>query len=127
MRELSSLVKYARQAEPVKKGQQGTFWGRLQQDGLPFRGTADPMLRSDEAEEYLVRVAEAKNSTFDLSDEEQNKRYLLVLDRAANGWFVITYIERWREEGTKHHTVYVEWLEYCMEDGRPTRPGTGGM
>jgi hypothetical protein len=31
----------------------------------------------------------------------------------------MVFVERWRAEGDKYHHVYVEWLEYFLEDGKP--------
>ena len=48
-------------------------------------------------------------------------KYLEVMDGVANGWFHLVFVERWREDGDKRHHVYMEWLEYFLEDGQPTK------
>jgi hypothetical protein len=110
-----SLIKFANRTDGNGRGK--AYWGRAEADGLPFRGQQPPLYTDDEFEDRLVRVADPKNGTFQTSDPEQNKLYLGGLDGIANGWYQLIFIERWREPGDKRHTVYVEWLEYFMEDG----------
>jgi hypothetical protein len=120
----NSLVKFANKTEGNGRGK--LHWGRADRDGLPFRGNAVPTYTEDEFEQRIVRVADPKNGTYDTSDQEENKKYLEVLDGIANGWFQLLFIERWREEGEKHHTVYIEWLEYFLEDGSRAPALTAG-
>jgi|TARA_Y100000385_G_C13059312_1_gene623534 hypothetical protein len=119
----NSLVKFTNQKDGNGRG--NLYWNRADLDGLPFRGHTPPSFRSEEFEERVVRVADPKNGTFYTGDEEQNKDYLKVMDGITNGWYHMLFIERWREEGDKNHHVYVEWVEYFLEDGNPTpfQPG----
>lgn len=122
---MSSLIKFMQQngaATNISRSEQSLHWGRASSDGLPFRGNSAPLLRDDEYEDRVVRVADAKNGTFFTGDPEQNLRYLLILDRVANGWYQILHIDRWRDTNSNNHFVYVEWLEFFMEDGKPTQP-----
>lgn len=121
----NNLIKFINKTEGNGRGD--LFWGRADIDGLPFRGKEAPLLRSEEFEERLVRVADPKNATFYTGDTAQNKKYLEILDGAANGWFHLAFIERWREDEDKNHYVYVEWLEYFLEDGQPTKAILPGM
>lgn len=112
---MSSLVKFTAQRN-TSDGQQ-LHWGRLSDDGLPFRGSPAAMYRQEEIEDKLVRVADAKNCLFDLNDPEANRKYVKVLDAVANGWFRLNFIERKWTDSAKYPMVYVEWMEYFLEDG----------
>jgi len=114
----NSLIKFTNQKDGNGRGQ--LFWSRADVDGLPFRGATPPLLRSEEYEERVVRVADPKNATFYTGDTAQNAAYLKVMDGIANAWYQLVFVERWREDGDKHHHVYIEWLEYYLEDGKAT-------
>ena len=115
----NNLIKFVNKTDGNGRG--NLFWGRADIDGLPFRGKEAPLLRTEEFEDRLVRVADPKNATFYTGDEEQNIKYLEVMDGVANGWFHLVFVERWREDGDKRHHVYMEWLEYFLEAGPPTK------
>lgn len=114
----NSLIKFTNQKDGNGRGQ--LFWSRADVDGLPFRGATPPLLRSEEYEERVVRVADPKNATFYTGDPAQNAAYLKVMDGIANAWYQLVFVERWREDGDKNHYVYIEWLEYFLEDGKAT-------
>jgi len=120
----NNLIKFINRTDGNGRG--NLYWGRADVDGLPFRGPEAPLLREEEFDDRLVRVADPKNGTFYTGDEEQNKKYLEVMDGAANGWFHVMFVDRWREEDDKYHHVYLEWLEYFLEDGQPTKAITLG-
>ena len=124
----NSLVKFTNQKDGNGRGK--LFWGRADLDGLPFRGQTAPAFRQEEFDERVVRVADPKNGTFYTGDEKENAAYLKVMDGVANNWYHLLYIDRWREEGDKKHHIYVEWVEYYLEDGSPTQytqTGSTGM
>lgn len=110
---MSSLIKYLDQREGNERGR--LYWGRLGEDGLPFRGNNVPLYRSEEWDERLVRVGDFKNGSFNLQDPEQNRRFLEVMDRALNGWYALFK----RHDDFEHdkQTVYLEWAELYLEDG----------
>lgn len=114
----NSLVKFTNRKEGNGRGQ--LFWGRADVDGLPFRGTQAPNYRDEEFEERIVRVADPKNGTFYTGDPLQNAEYLKVMDGITNSWFRLNFIERWRKDEDIHHYVYLEWVEFFLEDGKPT-------
>jgi len=114
----NSLVKFTNRKDGNGRGQ--LFWNRADVDGLPFRGQMAPLLREEEYEERVVRVADPKNGTYYTGDEEQNAAYLKVMDGISNGWYHLIFVDRWREDGDRHHYVYIEWVEYYLEDGKPT-------
>jgi hypothetical protein len=115
----NSLVKFTNRKDGNGRGE--LFWGRAGVDGLPFRGQAAPSYRDEEFEERVVRVADPKNGTFYTGDEEQNTAYLKTMDGIANGWFHMVFIDRWRDEGDSEHRIYIEWVEYFLEDGSPVQ------
>jgi hypothetical protein len=115
----SSLVKFMNRTVNGN-GRGKVFWGRSEADGLPFRGPEAPMLTNEEYEDRLVRIHDPKNGIFDVTNEEENKRYLEIMDGLANGWYQLIYINRQFDEAKA--LVYVEWLESYMEDGSPSRP-----
>ena len=114
----NSLVKFTSRKDGNGRGQ--LFWNRADVDGLPFRGQMAPILREEEYEERVVRVADPKNGTYYTGDPEQNADYLKVMDGISNGWYHLIFVDRWRESEDKHHYIYIEWVEYYLEDGKPT-------
>ncbi len=117
----NSLVKFKNRTDGNGRGK--LHWGRSESDGLPFRGDAVPTYTEDEFEQKIARVADPRNGTYNTGVAEENKAYMQVMDGIANGWFQMIYIERWREK-TEYHKVYIEWLEYYLEDGSRT-PAVG--
>jgi len=115
----NSLVKFTNRRDGNGRGQ--LFWSRADVDGLPFRGTQAPLYRDEEYENRVVRVADSKNGTFFTGDKAQNKDYLRVMDGITNNWFQLVFIDRWRVEDDTNHYIYMEWVEYFMEDGKPAQ------
>lgn len=124
----TSLVKFMGRNQ--NGGTRGSLhWGRADIDGAPFRGSAPPMLPEEEMEARLTKVRDPHNATFDTSDAEQNKEYLDVLDKIANGWaeliarkHIPVRFKKKTEKGIERGMrmlVYIEWVEYYMEDGQP--------
>lgn len=111
----SSLVKFSDRHDAG--GGRKLFWSRSDVDGLPYRGASPPFMTDEEFEAKAVRVADARNNFFDVSDPQQNKAYLDVLECCFNGWFQMIHLERFWRQSTCH---YVEWVEYYMEDGTRT-------
>lgn len=92
-------------------------WGRAAIDGAPFRGHSVPMLTEDEYDDRIYRAREPHAEFFDISDSAELAAYLDVWDGIHNGWYRLTYIERFWKGTTRH---YVEWVQYYLEDGQPT-------
>lgn len=111
------------------------YWGRADVDGAPYRGELLPPMPESELEERMIRVAQPRNRLFDLADPEDNAAYLAVLDRVANQWASCLYTRHYhlkyrrkvkdaggeRLEPDVRIKVYVEWVEFFMQDGRPMR------
>lgn len=112
-----SLVKYIHERE---QGPNSTplFWGRSDVDQAPFRGSASPLLRSDEFENLSDRVYDVHVEIFALKDVEAKRRVSDIMERAANGWYKITHIERQFVPEDKNWVVYLEWAEPYMEQRR---------
>lgn len=117
----SSLVKFS---SKTGGGARKLFWSRADEDGLPFRGPAAPIMPEGEYQERVVRVSDFRNEFFDVTIPEQNEQYREVMECCQVGWFRLVFLERfWRQ--TNAH--YVEWYEYYMEDGTRTPFMTSGM
>jgi hypothetical protein len=84
--------------------------------GLPFRGDQPPILSQKELHRLRL-TADAWHATFDLSDEADAAYYNWVRDRARNGWFVIDFIQRWRDKKSKKVKVlvYCEWSQLYVQ------------
>lgn len=108
---LPSLVRFQNRGN--SRGQR-LFWGRVDVDGLPYRGEHAPLMPEAEYEQRAVRVADVRNSFFDVNDAAQNQAYLDVLECCANGWFQLLHIVRFWNNTTQH---YIEWAEFYMQDG----------
>jgi hypothetical protein len=113
---VGSLHKFSSR-RPQNGHPQSLFWHRADVDGAPFRGLFPPMYTEEEYDERVVRVVDAKNGFFDVSDAEQNKKFLEVMDACYNGWFQCVFIQRFLNNTMQH---YVEWIEYYLEDGTRT-------
>jgi len=111
----TSLIKFFHKNE--SNDGKKLFWERADIDGFPFRGWHVPILNEEEYEQNVVRIADFKNGFFDVSNEEENKKFIEIMDACCNGWFKCVYIERFWNNTTKH---YVEWVEFYMEDGTRT-------
>lgn len=116
---MTSMLKFANRTDGG--GGRRLYWGRAVQDGAPYRGQAPPQLTQEEFEEKTVRIFDAKNGTFNTGNKEENAEYLSVLDLIANRMAGQVYIRRWRPKDAKHMVVYIEWVEYYLEDGTPTQ------
>jgi hypothetical protein len=110
----SSLVKFSNRTTSAGRN---LWWNRAEIDGLPFRGPFAPIMPEEEYEARVVRVADARNAFFDVTDAQENKLYLDVLECVFNGWFQMIHLERFWRQTTLH---YVEWVEYYLEDGTRT-------
>lgn len=107
----SSLVRHFNETQ--RDGQR-LWWGRVEEDGIPYRGDAPPLMTEDEYEDRVVKVASFKNDYFDTADREQNALFRAVMECCVNGWFELVFIERFWQGTTKH---YLEWTEFFKEDG----------
>lgn len=63
-------------------------FGRAQQDGMPFRGPST-LLKEDEYQTNTEQVNDAFAELFDLSNKEHKQKYVEILDRAANHWYLV--------------------------------------
>jgi hypothetical protein len=124
----SSLVKFVNEVNGGSRGR--LHWGRSDIDGAPFRGDAPPTGTEEELEARLTRVHDPKNRTFDTTEPTDNAAYLTVMDKIVNGWAQCLHrfhrhcVEKTRDANGVMKTrmkvlVYIEWVEYYMEDGKP--------
>ena len=86
------------------------FWSQAL-DGLPFRGPFAPTLSQEEVETQVGVTFDFKSDVFDLSDEAQRKRYVGIMDRIVNRWYVLHHIERQLIPAEKKAIVYLEWSQ----------------
>lgn len=92
----------------------------------PYRGRNAPMLTRDEYDHLEVNF-DAKVATFDMSDAEQQTAYREILDRAANGWYVIHHTERNWDRERNCMMIYVEWLQKYTDLPPHVRNTIGGV
>ena len=111
----TSLVKFM--GEKSSNGQP-LGWGRVDVDGAPTRG-AIPTLPEEELQSRLTRVGDPKNQMFNTNDPEENKEYLAVMDKIVNGWAQCLHREMHFDAASRNVLVYVEWVEWFMQDGSP--------
>ncbi len=96
---------------------QPLFWGRSQEDGIPFRGASPPLYNAQEASRFLEVETDAHIRVFDIEDTDERKSLERVLDAAANRWFRVTYFERVSDKDG-HIRFVCAWLEYFMTDAK---------
>lgn len=94
---------------------QELHWGRVFDDGVPFRGSTAKMYRSDdEWQENTYKFGQVQIGRFDITDPEQMKRYCDILTSAVNGFFRILVHNPQYDPEKKMN--YLEWIEYFMQD-----------
>lgn len=86
------------------------FWSQAF-NGLPFRGSYAPTLSQEEVETQVGTTFDFKSDVFDLTDKEQKQRYLWVMDRIVNQWFILHHIERRLIPDEKRAIVFLEWSQ----------------
>lgn len=101
-----SVMKYVGEQSADHSGQ--LFWPGAM--GLPVRSRGAPTLTQAEYDDVEV-THDFHSEDFDLSNEEQRARYVGIMDRIVNGWYVLVY----RTEPTRlpdgRLVVYVEWSQ----------------
>lgn len=87
------------------------FWSSAL-DGLPFRGNAAPVLTQEEFDTSLETHYDFHSKEFDLTDPEQQKEYVEVMDRICNGLYVEYYKAIKEDQATgRVRYAYLEWLQ----------------
>ena len=117
----SSLVRHMNEKDGNGRGK--LFWGRSGSDGAPFRGPAAPMLREEEYDERAVRVGDPHVRIFKISPDhpEDTAAYQDVLTKVVNGgWGQVIHVDRQYKEKDGYWMIYMEWVQWYMEDGHPT-------
>lgn len=90
-------------------------WGRYERDGAPYRGSALPLVREEEAETLLETSVDFKYGTFDTATPEQREfgeTLQEVLEAVGAGWYQLkVWNERWHDtpQGPKMY-VFVVWV-----------------
>lgn len=109
----SPLRKYAEEAA------QGLFFGRVDQDGLPFEG--EPRPRRDHEYDEMAVVRSFHHKFFMLDSVDDMKEYDDVMDKVYNSWYEQKCIQRFVTlNGKLCH--YLEWCIPKLSDGQPYRP-----
>ena len=125
----TSLVRFSNRVQ--HSNGKKLYWDRVRggADPFPYRGQNAPMMTEDEYEAKVVRVADVRNSFFDVTDKDNNLLYLEVLECCFNGWFQMIHHERfWVDQSGRRTTLhYVEWAEWYLEDGSRTPFLTNGI
>jgi hypothetical protein len=119
MHEPTSLVRFMNQTEGNGRG--NLSWQRAGVDGAPFRGPP-PLLREEEYEQRVVRVGDPQVRIFKISQDapDEIKAYQEVMTKVVNGgWGQILHVDRQFNQAEGHWMVYLEWVQWYMEDGHP--------
>lgn len=120
----NSLVKFVNRTNGNGRGR--LFWGRVGEDGYPFRGPTPPSMTDEEFEDRLTKIGDPQNAMFNTGNPTENAKYLEVLDKIVNGWAQMLVREHHYDSDKKAMLVYIEWVEYYMEDAAASpNPSTG--
>lgn len=103
---MGSISKYVGEQSEDHRGQ--LFWPGAM--GLPVRGRGAPTLTQSEHDEIEVQH-DFHSEDFDLSDEKQKARYLGIMDRIVNGWYVLIYRSEPSRQADGRILVLVEWSQ----------------
>lgn len=89
-------------------------------EGYPFRGPVPGMLKQEEYEE-IPHVVDARAKMLYLPDDL--KEYEEIIDKCANGWFVLRH-EKFLEydQEKKQLPVFIQWLEVYGHAPTPKNP-----
>ena len=115
MSSVSRLRKFSQQAtDPTG---QNLYWGRIDQDGVPFRGREAPAFREEEFEHNTAKVADARVGVFHLAKEDEREAYRVLLEKVANNWYGLGHLERAKDPdpAQPYPIIYVEWYEFYNE------------
>jgi|TARA_B100000809_G_scaffold204189_1_gene205506 hypothetical protein len=93
--------------------------------GFPFRGRQVPTLTAEETED-IPTAFDFHCRVFELWTADELKEYQQIRDRAANGWYQITHIERLFDEDKKNWRVYMEWNQIYGELPKGKSPNYSG-
>jgi hypothetical protein len=105
---MTSFLKY--REEHHSNGRGKAHFGRSNIDGVPYRGTAIPLLKDEEFEALSERVNDGKVEIFDLSKPAERAAWEIVLDHIANNWYRVLHVDRKFSEATGSWLVYVEYM-----------------
>lgn len=86
-----SALKYIRNQGNVQQsagsgapGSWQTFWGRADEDGMPFRGPVAPLMKNEEYEQVSGVSSDFHSVVLNLLDPAQNKQFEGIIDKAVN-------------------------------------------
>jgi len=103
-----TLARYF-EREQDDTGQQ-LHWGIADVTGLPIRGDTPPALKPEEIDDLPIEH-DVRVQLFDLTKEEDKQAYQTILERAANGWYKVSFRQfRWAPEGDGAQ-IYCEWIQ----------------
>lgn len=91
MRRLSAL-KYIRNGQnpDVRSAGSGApshwsaFWGKADEDGMPFRGPVAPLMKTAEYDQVAGISSDFHSVVLNLADPEQNRQFEQIIDKAVN-------------------------------------------
>lgn len=87
------------------------------EEGLPYPvrlKTNNELLEHDDLETAVLRQ-EFYCQAFDLLDQDQLAKYVMIRQRAIDGWYEILDIRRLEDEAHRTPKVWVEWLQNYWE------------
>lgn len=98
------------------------FWPGTR-DGFPFRSSqpAAPLLQKSEYEQIPL-VCDFHSGRFQVAEPEQKKLYDTIMDRIANGWYMLYKRHEHLDQTTGYLVIWLEWLQIYGEQARAKSP-----
>jgi hypothetical protein len=92
-------------------------------NGLPFRGRPDLFRETDPQSQQPKEAYKTHTDIFDMTDEEQKKKYNEMLQMVYNGFAIIHKEESRYNKDTKNWKIFVAWCELFTYNPKehPTR------
>lgn len=87
------------------------YWGRVGIDGAPIKGNTGTLYKNEEFEQLSRREYDTRVAVFKLWEPEALAKYTEVLDRTANGWYKVLFVDRQFDQTHGNMLVYIEWVE----------------
>jgi hypothetical protein len=102
-----SVMKFVNEQGPEHGG--NLVWPGI--NGIPVRGTRAPLLRDEEIDTDYELQGDFHCQEFNMSDVEDRKQYMRIMDRVAAAWYIRVRDLPWRDPATGRLYIYLEWVQ----------------